>query len=255
MAAHVPQVRLQGDEAIGFEPTGGIVMCERAIATQLQLASAAGAVTVVNTAVTSVAPRTDSVRVETANDRYIADKVIVATGAWFPELAPAVDAAAVSVTRQVVFWFEVDDAATFGADRFPFVMWPGETIADYSAVFPIDPHGRAGLKILGEQFHTTTTPQAVDRRVSDSEVADFYGRLVAPRLDGVRPSVVHRAVCLYTNTIDDHFLIDFHPASDRILLASPCSGHGFKHSTALGEAMVAAVAGSPGLDLSPFVRH
>ena len=255
VAERAPALRLQGDEEIGFEPTGGIVMCERAIAMQLALARSAGADMLVNTPVDAVEPGADVVKVTAAGTQYVGSKVIVATGAWFPELAPPVDAAAVRITRQVVYWFEVDDLGQFGADRFPFVIWPGHTIDDYSAVFPIATGARPALKVLGEQFDTETTAESVDRQVSEAEVADFYERLVAPRLHGVTPNVVDTAVCLYTNTADDHFLIDVHPESSRVMFASPCSGHGFKHSTAIGEAMVAALAGDEqALDLAPFVR-
>ena len=34
---------------------------------------------------------------------------------------------------------------------------------------------------------------------------------------------------------DARFIIDRHPAHDRIIVASPCSGHGFKHSAGIGE--------------------
>jgi len=255
VAAHTPQIRLQGDEAIGFEPTGGIVMCERAIATQLRLARSAGGETLVNTVVDAVAAKDGGVVVTASGRQHYAAGAIVATGAWFGELALPVDADGVTVTRQVVHWFEVDEPASFSADRFPFVMWPGETIAEYSAIFPMASGGRPGLKILGEQFQESTTAATVDRGVSETEIDDFYERLVVPRVRGVRRSTVHNEVCLYTNTEDDHFLIDFHPQSDSILFASPCSGHGFKHSTALGEAMVDAVTGADdGLHLGAFVR-
>lgn len=253
---HVPRVRLRGDEKVGFEPSGGIVMCERAIKTQLDLARSAGARTLTNTPVTAIEPVGSGARVTAAHTHYWGQNVLVATGAWFPELAPTVDANAVSVTRQTVFWFDVDDPRDFAADRFPFVIWPGQTIDEYSAVFPMAAGGRPGLKLLGEQFSATTTAETVDRTVSDDEVRDFYTRLVAPRLRGVQPTISHSAVCLYTNTQDDHFLIDRHPASDTILLASPCSGHGFKHSTALAEAMVGSLAGwSEARDLGAFVRQ
>lgn len=253
--AHLPQVRLRGEEKIGFEPTGGIVMCERAVRVQLDLARLRGAQTITNTPVVAVEPANQGAHVHTATTRYWARDVLVATGAWFPELAPTIDADAVSVTRQTVFWFDVDDPADFAVDHFPFIIWPGHTIAEYSAVFPRVAGGRPGLKLLGEQFSTTTTAETVDRSVQQTEVDDFYERLVAPRLQGVRPTISHATVCLYTNTRDDHFLIDRHPQSDRIMLASPCSGHGFKHSTALAEAIVGGLTGQvDALDLAAFVR-
>ena len=252
---HLPRIRLNGDEKLGFEPTGGVVMCERAVETQLQLARFAGASTVLNTPVQAVHPGIDGVKIHTADAEYWGQKVLVATGAWFPELAPAVDSAAVTVTRQTVFWFDVEDPEDFSADHFPFILWPGDSIADYSAVFPIVRGGRPGLKLLGEQFHETTTAETVDRTVHQHEVDDYYERLVVPRLTGVRPTISDATVCLYTTTSDDHFLIDRHPDSEHVMFASPCSGHGFKHSTGLAEALVGHLAGaSTALDISAFVR-
>lgn len=254
--AHLPRIRLKGDEKLGFEPTGGIVMCERAVETQLDVARKAGAFTVLNTPVQAVEPGQNGVEIRTADARYRAQKVLVATGAWFPELAPEADGAAVTVTRQTVFWFDVEDPDDFSADHFPFILWPGYNIAEYSAVFPMARGGRPGLKLLGEQFHETTTAETVDRTVQQHEVDDYYERLVVPRLTGVLPTISHSAVCLYTNTIDEHFLIDHHPQSDRIMFASPCSGHGFKHSTGLAEALVGHLTGAANaLDIAPFMRR
>jgi sarcosine oxidase len=60
-------------------------------------------------------------------------------------------------------------------------------------------------------------------------------------------------VCLYTNTPDGHFVIDHHPGNARVILASPCSGHGFKFATAVGEALADIVTnGRSRFDLSPF---
>jgi sarcosine oxidase len=59
--------------------------------------------------------------------------------------------------------------------------------------------------------------------------------------------------CLYTATADFRFLIDRHPAMDRVIVASPCSGHGFKHSAAIGEALAQWVSeGRTDADLRPF---
>jgi len=251
---HAARLILQGDEAIGFEPTGGIVMCERAVQTQLTVARSSGATTVVDTTVDAVSPRGDGVVVDAGGVEYEADKVLVCTGPWFGELAAPVDAAAVKVTRQAVFWFEVDDPEDFGADRFPFVLWPGLTIAEYSAVFPRGAGARPGLKMMGEQFSQETTPDAVDRQVTTAEADEFYEKLVVPRVSGVRRRVLHSTVCLYTNTADDHFLVDLHPDSENVMVASPCSGHGFKHSTALAEAMVLTLLGDPGPNLGAFAR-
>ena len=147
---------------------------------------------------------------------------------------------------------EVD---AYRTDAFPFVMWIGDRDEEYVGIFPIPPGGTPALKVLGEQFITSTHPDSVDRHVSDAEIKTFYRRHVQPRLVGVSPTCVKAEVCLYTNTPDDHFLIDTSSTSDLITLMSPCSGHGFKHSAALGEAVVEQiVSGAANLDLAPFRR-
>ena len=252
--AHLPQVTVD-DEVIGFEPTGGIVLSENAVELQLRFARDAGADIIVDTEVTSVEPTRDGVVVTAGGVAYSADRAIVATGPWFSRLAPPDDATAVEVTRQVVFWFEADDPLLYSADHFPFLIWAGDRAEDYLGVFPMAPGGTPGLKVLSEQFTDVTTADTVDRTVTDDEIWSFHERFVAPRLTGVTSTCVRAEVCLYTNTPDDHFLIDHHPDSDRVLYASPCSGHGFKHSAAVGEAMAQLVmTGASELDLSPFRR-
>ncbi|MFT7646493.1 MAG: sarcosine oxidase [Candidatus Poriferisodalaceae bacterium] len=254
-ARHLPSVNLFGHELLGFEPNGGIVLSDVAVATQLELARATGADTLINTEVTGIVADSGGVSVTAGGHTIRGSKVIVSTGGWFADLVPPSDGAKVDVTRQVVQWFEVDDPSVYGADCFPSMLWSGKRTDDYIGVFPMVPGGVPGLKVLTEQFDVSTHPESVDRQVTREEIADFHARLIAPRLGGVSDRCVKAEVCLYTNTPDEHFLIDFAPDSEHVLFASPCSGHGFKHSTALGEAMVQLVTtGSSDLDLSPFRR-
>jgi sarcosine oxidase len=58
---------------------------------------------------------------------------------------------------------------------------------------------------------------------------------------------------MYTNTPDHDFIIDWHPHHDRVLILSPCSGHGFKFASAIGEIVADMVTGrETTLDLAPF---
>ena len=242
-------------ERIGFEPTAGLVDCEGAVAVQLDLARRNGADLRLGETVTAIEPDADGVDVVTDRQRRRADRVVVATGPWLPELAPAVDAEILRVTRQVVFWFEADDLDRFAVDAVPFVMWIGDTIDDYLAVFPTLPGGTGAVKVLGEQFTASTDPHRVERAVSPAEIAAFHRRTVAPRIAGISDRCVRAEVCLYTSTPDDHFLIDTAPDSDRVLIVSPCSGHGFKHSAAIGEALAQRLAtGTSTIDLDVFRR-
>lgn len=251
-----PAIKITDDMSACYEPTAGLVMCEQAVTSQLQLARSLGAQTMVNTAVIDMEPKGDRVAVRTATSTYEAERVVLATGPWLPEMTAPPLAEQMTVTRQVVYWFEADDIDQFSVDNFPFVMWVGETDEHYFSLFPTPPGKTRGVKVLGEQFIQTTTAETVDLTVTDGEIQRFYESLAAPRIEGLRSDCVRSAVCLYTSTPDDHFLIDSDPRSDRITVMSPCSGHGFKHSAALGEAVAQLVAnGASTLDLSPFSQR
>lgn len=248
-----PNVLLPDTMAAGFEPTAGVVMCEDAVRLQLELAQTAGAVLQTGERVDRIEPHDAYVDVITDSGQYRAAKVVVAVGPWTQALAAPAVAERLEVTRQVVFWFEADDPDAWSVERFPFVMWIGSTIDEYCAAFPSPPGTTPGVKILGEQFTHTTSPDQVERSVSAEEIADIHRRLIAPRFVGISDRCVRAEVCLYTNTPDDHFLIERDPRSDRVVVMSPCSGHGFKHSAALGEAVAQQIAtGSSNLDLAPF---
>ena len=81
----------------------------------------------------------------------------------------------------------------------------------------------------------------------------MYSAQVQGRLVGVSPRCLRAVTCLYTVTPGFGFVIDRHPDWERVLVASPCSGHGFKHSAAIGEALAErAIDGTSRLDLTPF---
>lgn len=250
---HIPNLLIEDDDEVGYEPSGGVVLSERAVETQLKLARQLGAQVQTNEPVLEIKFEADGVTVVTERDRYQADKVIISTGAWMRDFLPKPQQTLLRVTRQVVYWFEVEDPAVFSTDRFPFVLWLGDTTEDYMGIFPMPPNTTPGIKLLTEQFHTATDPTSVSRTVTKAEIDEYYQKFVERKLKGVTSNCLKAAVCLYTNTPDEHFIIDHHPESERVIVASPCSGHGFKHSAAIGEAMVQlAMRRKSEIDLSSF---
>jgi sarcosine oxidase len=98
-----------------------------------------------------------------------------------------------------------------------------------------------------------TTAEAIDRTVRPAESAEMHRLHVAGRLAGATPEVVQAAACLYTVTPDRGFIIDRHPEKDRVLVVSACSGHGFKHSAGIGEAVAEMLTqGHSRVNLAPF---
>jgi len=247
-----PQLLVSESEAIGYDPNGGLVMIEQAIAAQLALAQHRGAELHVNCPVRAVTPDGHGVLLDTENGTFSADQVVICAGAWSPAFA---DPDRLRITRQVVYWFEAQDLEEWRPDRIGFGIWAGRSIEDYLGLFAAPIGTTLGVKLLSEQFVDTTTATTVDRTVSDEETASFYERLVAPRLSGVTNHCLRAEVCLYTNTVDDGFLIDSHPESEAVTVVSACSGHGFKHSTAIGEALARRAAGLDYQNLDPFRRQ
>jgi sarcosine oxidase len=250
MRASWPLFEVRDDEFGYFEPTAGFVRPEACLRAQLELARKHGAKIRTHESVLSFEASGGGVVVATDNGRYTADRLIVAAGAWLPQLLPE-HARVFKVYRQMQFWFEVKDAAAFAPERFPVFIWELPNSKQGLYGFPtID--GEPTIKMASEQFDFATTPEQVDRNVSTEEIAAMRA-LVAPHLAGVTPHCVKATTCLYTVTPDFGFVIDAHPESERVLIASPCSGHGFKHSAAIGEALAdLTLGGSPRFDLKPF---
>jgi sarcosine oxidase len=199
-------------------------------------------------------PATNGVTVRTSAGEYRVDQVVVSAGSWAATLLPEF-ASWFKVQRQVLFWFDLKDSIdAFLPGKFPVFIWGfGEHHEDFVYGFPaIDGIG-GGIKVATEQRAVTTSADAVDRVVKEQEIDEMYRNYVSRRLPGLSSRCVNAVVCLYTSLPDNGFIIDFHPKYSNVLVVSPCSGHGFKHSAAIGEAVAELIVrGKSTLDLSAF---
>ena len=250
--ANHPAFNVGDDDTVYLDTTGGFVRPERCIETQLALAKANGAEIHTGEKVLHFQQAGDLVTVTTDRATYKTPQLIVTAGPWLPQLLePAPDTPPFRVLRQVLYWFRVREQALrqHQPEQFPVFVWQvpaPEMIYGFPALGTADD----GLKIATEQYLETTTPQTVDRTVSASEIRGMYDTYVRPFFPGLEGDCVRSAVCLYTCLPDARFIIDRHPAMNRVIVASPCSGHGFKHSAAIGEVLAQMVAGEPQLDIS-----
>ena len=252
--ARFPQFVVADNEVGYYEPGAGYLRPEACIAAQLELARAAGAQIHAGEVVEEIT-ESGPVRVRTATATYEAARAIIAVGAWLPAFLPPAFAQRFRVTRQVVHWFETHGAIErFTAPAFPVFIWELQSRGNVIYGFPAIDGPRGGVKMATEQYARTVDPDDVARKtVTASEAREMYESLVAPHVRNVGPRCVRSASCLYTATPDFHFVIDRHPAMPNVIVASPCSGHGFKHSAAIGEALAALATGAtPRVDLSTF---
>ena len=246
-----PQFAQVADNAIGYyEPEGGFVRPERCIEVQLRLAEQHGATLYKGETVTDIRSDAHGVTVTTDQRTLQADKLVVSAGNWAGGLLGAPFDRLLSVYRQQLFWFATEpDAQLVGASP-TFILTHGPDQTNYG--FPALP-GEGSLKVATAQYHTASTPETLDRSVSPAQEREMYEQQVQGRIAGLTAEVVKSAVCAYTVTPDHHFIIDTHPTLQHTLVVSPCSGHGFKHSAALGEAFAQwCMRGESDLDLSSF---
>lgn len=244
VGARYPQLGLTGGEIGYFEPGGGFVRPERCIAAQLGLARRHGAELLLGTAVACYqADGPGATAITTAGGRrFTAAQVVVAAGPWTGGMVGGAMGRHMQVCRQVLHWYGAEDEAAYAPGRCPVFIWMhGDAQEDYLYGFPI-PSGSKGVKVATEQYgEVTEDPDLLCRDVLATEAEAMFRDHVAGRLRGVRPGALRSSACMYTVTPDSGFLVDRLPSDGRILVASACSGRGFKHSAGLGEAVAQGV--------------
>lgn len=249
-----PQFDVPDDAVALYETIGGVVYPEAAIRAHLRSAEAAGAALRFEEPVLGweAAPSGDRVRVTTGRGSYEAERLVIAAGAYAPSLL-ADAGLPLTVQRNVLYWFEpTRDHALFSPERCPIYIWDRD---GYSAFygFPALPGGHGGVKVAFHHHGPLVTPETIDRTVRPEEVAEVRGWLEGrmPALAGGR--LLATATCMYTLTPDQHFLLDAHPRHPQVLICSPCSGHGYKLASAVGEVMAdLAEGGDTRHPIAPF---
>jgi sarcosine oxidase len=249
-----PHFRLRGDESAYYERGAGFVRPEECVRANLDIAARHGAVLHTNEKVLSLLQRGEGVEIRTDRATYNAGRVVLSAGPWVQELLGNVAGACFQVTRQVQYWFELrSNTARFDPSRCPVYICQLAGLEQPFYGFPAVASPEAGVKVATEYFASTTTANSVNRTVTPEEIAKMYQECVEPFLPDLGPRCLKTITCLYTSTPDSGFVIDVHPDHPSILVASPCSGHGFKHSAAIGEAIAQTILlGHSRLDLSAF---
>ncbi|MGE5615794.1 MAG: N-methyl-L-tryptophan oxidase [Bacillota bacterium] len=227
-----PVFKVRDDEHAYFEPEAGFLRAEACVRAQLELALRFGAELKLDERVERISQAGNEVRVVTERGEYIASQAVICAGAGAIDLLPPEMSRLLTATRQVQYWFEAK-----GHEELPVWIWELQNREHGIYGFP----SRNGLaKIATEAF------------TGGLDASYVRDELVAPNIEGIG-RCVKTVPCLYTATPDFHFLIDRHPSMDRVIVASPCSGHGFKHSAAIGEALAQRIGeGRSAIDLSPF---
>ncbi len=239
-----------------YEPAAGYVRPEAAVRAQLGLARRDGAELRLGERVQRWEARAGDIRVRTDRGTYEAGQLVLCVGPWLPELfAPG--RTLFAIYRQLLYWFPIRS----GYEQFsklPVFVWDLERLSErfdhllgfYG--FPAIDGRDGGIKVATEIYRETTAPDGMQHPATAAEISEMH-RLIGTRLPRLGSEPLRTVSCLYTRTVGGRFVIDRHPDHDSVLIVSACSGHGFKHSPAIGEAVAQLVTdGTSEIDLRPF---
>jgi sarcosine oxidase len=230
LTRRMPGYRLPADTMALFQPEGGFLLPEICVSQHVMLAQAAGADVRARERVLGWEPQGDGVTVTTEAGRYSSNRLIVASGAWMGKLVPLLQGRAVP-ERQALAWIQPKSPEWFLPERFAVF----NLIVQEGRYYGLPVYGVPGFKV-GRYHHLEekVDPDTIDRngRPEDASLLqDFVGRYFP---DGAGPLMSLR-VCMFTNTADEHFVPDLLPGCPQVVIGSPCSGHGFKFSSVVGE--------------------
>ena len=225
-------------ELVGvFEPRAGYLKVEDCVAACLAEAKRHGAELLPNVEVRDWQSGDDILVRTTAGD-FRANRLVITAGAWSGPLLHNLGVS-LEVRRKPLMWYQPRDASTAtdsltsSANGFPCFLFELPSGIFYG--FPaVDERGLKAAEHSGGE--PIDDPLAVDRRLHAAD-HDRVDHFLQAHIPAVRTPCREHAVCLYTMSPDEHFIVDRHPADPRIVFAAGLSGHGFKFTPVLGQAL------------------
>jgi sarcosine oxidase len=244
-----PQWQVPEDWQAVWAEEAGIVNASLTVEVLAALASVYGAEVREGVRVEALEPG-ERPTVRTTAGTWTCDRLILAAGAWLPELLPTllpallpdlppVPAPPLRPTLEAVTFYRPRDLDAFRMDRFPVFITHDGSEAYGFPLFGL-PGVKLGLHAVGPQTTAETRSFEVPPRTrarSDAFMARFLPLAAGP--------VMQARTCLYTSTPDQDFLLAAHPACPAVIVASPCSGHGFKFMPLIGQILAALALDRP----------
>ncbi|SFI04986.1 N-methyl-L-tryptophan oxidase [Planctomicrobium piriforme] len=235
-ASRFPGFQFRDDHEVVFEPQAGYLRVEDCVLAHLEAAERLGAIPVFGEAVQSWSVTEHGVCVETKDERFEAASLIIAGGAWSNQLLNDV-LPPLQVLRKVQFWCPVQPEWSAASQQNPAFYFDMPEGGFYG--FP----SQEGCTLKVAQHsggEVVDDPLLVDYACKQSD-RDPIEQFVKSTLRGVSPWPVEHAVCMYTMSPDGHFIIDRHPLHSHVVMAAGFSGHGFKFTSVIGEALTELV--------------
>lgn len=244
-----PALKPLNDTVAVLDKEAGLLFPEKCIKTYLNEAEKNGAFLHYNEKVVRIISNENDIEIITDKDNYRTAKLIVSAGSWLGSLMPELHLP-LTVERQVLYWLKNKNHLTqqyFAPGNLPVYMWeylPGKIFYGF-------PDLGDGIKIAFHHSGEPIAPDTLTSAVSVQEISSITE--VAEKYVNINAVFNYSVTCMYTNTPDENFIIDFHPYNKNIIIASPCSGHGFKFCSLTGKILCDMTVEKPVFfDISPF---
>jgi len=260
MRAQFPAFQVARDLVAVFDPRAGFLNPDACNAAHIDAATSVGAEARFEERVLEWTSDDDGVRVTTSTGQYSARRLLLSAGAWNRGLVRGSNLP-LTIERQVLFWLDPDErTVSFDRESFPIFAYE-YTPGSITYGFPRLARGVKASVMHGGEI--APRPEAVRRDVLDRDLQALRAALRPVLPDLSEAPVRESGVCLFTNTPDHDFLVDWAPQQvgalnavsqcRNVLVSSPCSGHGFKFASALGEVQADLLTtGTCAFDISPF---
>lgn len=227
-----PAYRVPDDFAAVAQPEAGFLLSERCIVAHVSEALKLGAEVRGREPVEHWEADGEGVAVRTTRGTYRAGSLVITAGAWAGKLVDGLAPHAVP-ERQALGWFQPRSPELFEAARFPVFILEGEGGIYYG--FPL--YGIPGVKFgLFYHLEEVVDPDTMNREANDADEAVLRAGLSRYFPDADGPVMSFRT-CMFTNTVDKHFVLDLLPGLPQVSVAAGFSGHGFKFCSSVGEIM------------------
>ena len=231
IAERFPGFRADDEWSGLYERRAGYLDVEACVVVHIEEAVKLGAELRTGVEVQNLVARPDAIEVVTSDGRFQAARLVVTAGPWAPQLLRELSIR-LEVRRKPQYWYPAGEVyhVDNGCPAFLFELPAGI----FYGLPQIDDYGLKVAEHTGGSL--VADPLAVDRELDRAD-QERVERFLAAQLPGVERVCSHHAVCMYTLTPDEHFIVDRHPTDPRIVLAAGLSGHGFKFTGVLGKAL------------------
>jgi sarcosine oxidase len=246
-----PQFNLPEGTLGLFQADYSLLAADRCVATLADRARRHGAIIREHEPVRTLRVTSDGVELRTDVGVYAAGRLILCAGSWMRSLLRQLDLdLPLTVQKEQVAFFRARDPREFMPDRLPLVIHRFPKTTSLGSVFPIFDH--AGVKVMIDRTGPEVAPDDPDRSI-ELPLLERLRAYATELLPGLSGEIIEAVSCRYTMTPDEHFIIDRHPAHRQIVIASPCSGHGFKFGSVIGRVLAdLALHGTTAYDIARF---